>query len=1012
MAEFILSKAFEILLPYILKKGRDFVYNSLEFNRVVEQLGVEIPAEDKYLSLYIRTLLLLDDNKILRKFIPLLKNKEVYKSFVKAHQQDQKEIFSLELDNQLHITQNHELKSIDKIPDALIDEVFNIFNKKINENRTPKETIDQIEHSRLFEISKGNNDILKEILEYIKSPQSDNEQNLLDKLKTRYQKNADGIFNEIKEGKIDSGLEKLIELKEEIWDDIDDTDLKKSILKKIGYCYIEKKDFLSSIVNYEEALKLKEEANTISVLIILYEQVDQHDKILELLPLLEKIDPSKAEITKIRLATSSQNLDELYSQCVDGQLKDEETLTSLLQYFSRTKQYLKAYKVCISLVEHFDKIDYKEYAAEMALLYLQDKPIELNINALTQEDQKVFEQAYRLIQQCSEYYRDKEIRIYKVNIFHFRAIFEMWAQKYIDALNNIEFALSLSPSNHGLLKTKGTILFKDKKYNEALNSYSQIPEESDEDDIPLFISRCYFILDDIEQAKKGLRNALETISQKEAKSRAVEQLLSYYLFSENTGGIEELLSQYKEYIAKDRIRLLEAKRQYQDGKIEKAKALLQELAMEIIQENELNPLLFDVAIDLEKLSEYSTAISLLEAFSKQNEGNQFYFDMLFRLYHKSEKTLEAVKICEKQRENGPNEIFTQYEIKIYFNSFVYNKVVELGIPYIEKFPKNNEIRLVLVHSLLKTGDKPSAKRFLSYPMKIEGLDDNQAGQLIDLHQRLNQTEEAFEIAYKLLAFHQTQFFNELYVGLSLQNDEFLSRIDTKEIVSNSTVTFEKDEQRFTKTFVDRPSESFLEEYYNEIPLTDPQYFHLYGKSTGTIDEQSSYKVIEIKHRYIYAFQKAATNLTQYKSQNIIKSFDASPLKEGKLPPEIKEILDQSERADIEFDKFLQFYEHGKIPLTTLSKWFHKDIVELWFGIAQSNIHFIRSSLGNINEFNASVEHLKKSTSRKLIFDITSLLVIYQLGIVEEIKVKFDIYVLQDVIDYFDNYKEINSHNVD
>jgi tetratricopeptide (TPR) repeat protein len=461
--EYLLGGIFDNAIEAISVKGSNFFKSNYEFNKFLDEFGFKIPLEDTYTSLLVRTLLIISIDAKYSEFIPLLKLKEVSESFIKADKESDVNIFVRELDAQLHTNQNIlALKnSYNKIPDNLISFFQLTFDQCKRDSWTPN----QVHSNKLLgdlncNISKQSLDIqeIKQLL------LNQNEEKLVyDKLKKSNQDRIEWIFKNIKDGKVDSGLADLIKLKEEIWED-SDNDLKNSLLKKIAFCYLGRSDYNNAINYYEQALEIKNIAETLSVLAILYQRTNDHSKLKRCISSVEIINKDKAELIKLRLGESTKKPEEYFNSIMGRVKTDEETFVSLVDLFSSTKEYEKAFDVCCKLIDSFDNLGYKEIASEFAVLYLQSQGIHLGINYVSKDIRKKFDVGYKYICDCSNDYRNKEIAKYKATIFCYRAIFEMWKGNHEDAFDFINYAISFEPENYQFLKTLGAIYSNKKEY--------------------------------------------------------------------------------------------------------------------------------------------------------------------------------------------------------------------------------------------------------------------------------------------------------------------------------------------------------------------------------------------------------------------------------------------------------------------------------------------------------------------------------------------------------------------
>jgi tetratricopeptide (TPR) repeat protein len=1000
--EYLIKKIFDAGLKVIATRGKNFLKNGFAFNEFLKDNGIILPLEDSYSSLFVRTLLIINDETNYSEFIPLLKLAEVFQSFEEADRKGDREIFVRELDSQLHTNQDLlALKDYDKVPDHLISIFQSTFDQCRKDSWTPSDVY--------------SNKQLELVLETVKGlyPKQNDDKIVLEKLKKSNKDIIELIFKNIKEGKVDSGLNDLIKLKDEIWGDID-VDLKNSLLKKIAFCYLGRSDYDNAINYYEQALKIKNIAETLSVLAILYQRTNDYSKLKSCISSLEIINKDKAELIKLRLGDSTKKPEDYFNSIMNGVKTDEETFVSLLDLFSNTKEFEKAFDVSCKLIDSFDNLGYKEIASEFAVLYFQSQGIHLGIYYVSKDVREKFAVGYKYICDCSNDYRNKEIAKYKATIFCYRAIFEMWKGNFNDAFDFVNYAISFEPENYQFLKTLGAIYSDKKEYINAIEVYNKIPDGQGIDDLPLLKSLCYYSIKNTDEAKRILEEGLISVEATDIKGRILVQLLDLYFFNSDFENAERVFIENKSLLNEIDFKLINAKFLKHHGDIEKAISVFIELKNELITNDRFSHMLPDVGGELEDIGEINSAIELYEHFST-NEEDTYFLNRLYNLYARVGKIEKVIEICEAQRKNEIHEGYSAKEIAIYSNNNDHDRVIELGEQYIQRFPDNIEVRLALIHSLLKRSKKTRAKEILKYPFQIKGMDETNFRNLLDLHLRLDLLNDAFEMAYLMLAFHNNVTFNDIYLRIGFSNEKYLTSISHKTIREDSTVVYYENGIEKTITFVNREVEDYLFQFYNEVSTNESFYLNLLGEKKGSkisferdgvlIDIE----IVEVKHRYTFAFHEALRKTANdFKSESTIKSIDCSSLEFGILPDFIEEQLKYQEITRAKFIESLNLYCKGKIPLASLSKAFNKDLIELWKICTNTEEYRIFSSSGLINESNASKKFLTSTKSKDLLFDITSLLLVYKLNMLSVIKSTFNVYVLQAVIDYIEKYVSLIS----
>lgn len=1012
IGEYTVGKFFDELFALSKKKGTDFLKSNFEFNQFINELGISLPIEDKYSSIYLRALLVINDNPEYFQFIPLLKLKEVFESYIEFDKSGDREILIREINKQLHVNPSLlELKKFNSVPPLLIPEFIQTFNKCRKDTWSPNDALLNTKlDSILVNTESCKNEIIEKLTTEIRGVlpfQNEDNLNLPEWMNRVIKDRISQTFDEIKNGGIDSGLNALLQLKEELWPKID-IELRNSLLKKIAFCYLEQKKFKSAISFYEEAKQIKDDPGTISTLALLYHKENDQLKLDQNLTELDIIDSKKAELTRIRFGKSAIDPDEYYQQAIANELKDEEALLSLTQFYSENHDYKKAFEIGRKLVELYNKIEYKEYTSEFGVQYLQMQGVHMSVNYLDEDDRNILNKATVFIRDCAHFYQNTEVLKYKSYILNYHATYEMWNDNYDEAIRIADQLLSIEPNNYQFIKTLGAIYTKKKDYPKVIEIYNNIPEDSGIDDLPLMKSICHFVLSDIESAKKVLITGLNWIADAEIKERTIIQLINFYFFSNDFDAAEKVYDEHNNILNSQSRKIIQAKLYRHKDQTQEAYSILFELKKELIESTKFSPLILEVGGELERLGELDQTIELYEKFANYQKDT-FFVGSLFDLYHRIGRINKLIEICESQRKTQIHEFYTRNEIAIYYNYKVYDKVIELAEKYIACFPNNIEIRLHLVRCLIKEGNKSKAKDYLKYPFDIKTLDFISAGRLIDHFLDFDLIDEAFETAYKLMAYNDSSEFANLYIRLSIKKDNYLASKTPDLLLADVTASISENGNPKIITLVDRETDEYLEDFYSEFKVNHIKYHKLFGCHPNTKisiqhnNENLDIEIHEIKHRYLYAYHQALNECANLKSESPFKLLDVSSFKDGKLPQFIQEHLDDSEKSQEAFENSLIQSKDGNIPLVSISLIFGHEFLDVWKLCTVSDKHFIRVSSGNFKELESINEYLQAKEKIDLLFDLTSLVLLFKIGLVDALKPIFEIYVLQDVLDYIEDY---------
>lgn len=128
----------------IKEKGINIAKHNFNIRSICSELDIPLPIEDNYKVIYIETLLRLGDaNEEYRVWLSLFDIESVFIAFREADQKGDSDIFSRELNKQLHVNPSLlKLKSFDSIPENLIKTFHRIYDELLIKIQTPLQSKD------------------------------------------------------------------------------------------------------------------------------------------------------------------------------------------------------------------------------------------------------------------------------------------------------------------------------------------------------------------------------------------------------------------------------------------------------------------------------------------------------------------------------------------------------------------------------------------------------------------------------------------------------------------------------------------------------------------------------------------------------------------------------------------------------------------------------------------------------------------------------------------------------
>lgn len=967
------------------KYSLDQVKKDITFYQVVGLLGIDISPKDDYDQLYTQSTLI-----ILRKYneYPELKelliNKEVKSAFENEKYNNAFNAFSITLDGQLHTNINvKQLKDWNEVPKHIIDDFFEVYEVLLNKAKSPIQKENSLYHEKTH---SGIEEIKSMLTSFNGTVQSVPLTDIENKsLQEEYQRQIKLIASSIEKGFINKALNRLLEIKNDLWDKIDNS-LKFKVLTNIGICYdrLDKvEDSCQYLINAFDLNKEDKVAltNAINAYCILND-VERASVLMH--QLIEKYpDYVMTYANMIRVFSHSKPIDQILKEIPEKFLNEFEVLFSLGITNRLNKRFEEA---VIYLKKAIDiKVDNK-FAKEYLLNTLLEKYnlnfSTINLRLINKEVKNEIEDALKLSDEVLEFYKHSDILTLKVRLHVNKGFLFHLLSDFDKAIIEMDLALRLEPNNAITLMNKAFVLAVMNKTDLAIQILKGIVDEDSSSDKVCLLAEMYMKdnkVDDAIQLLEKHNNSNDTIK---------SFLIELYLTKEDVDSAERiLLINYTENNISDLIS--KSKIEFQKQNKEISKEILFKV-ITLLNNNTSVKLKYLLAEELSFQGYSKKAIDIYTSFADTEIDNRISYK-LARLYYLIGEKGESLKILRSIRENsGISYASTPLEISIYQEYRDYEKACIVAEEYFHRFPNDLLMRIRLTGIYMRLEKYNEADKLLSERIDFQSLPYNMLETYISQLIIRGQNKSALNVVYEYRRKANNADAHNIYVVTFLKaaNDKVPNRnFDSVEI---DTVVHLQNDEKIDFHFIieNRPSQ---EQNENEINTSDNK-FDLFKKSKINkwfkFTNQSEIfshkvKIVNIEHKYIFAWRESLKLLeTVFADKKQFYSSKAEDIK-----PLLQQLLEEQKPWIENYKKAIEFYKQKVIPIGTIAQKFSQNQIETWNIFTKNDKIGIECAFGFSEEWESALNCFNKN-GLCIVADIFSLLTLFELQFFEIISANY------------------------
>jgi len=380
---------------------------------------------------------------------------------------------------------------------------------------------------------------------------------------------------------------------------------------------------------------------------------------------------------------------------------------------------------------------------------------------------------------------------------------------------------------------------------------------------------------------------------------------------------------------------------------------------------------------------------------------------LMNSYYRAGMMGNALEICRVLHERFG---LTGYTVEM--ESAIYEEIGDLakakGIceVYLKESPGDSRIQLRLAVINLRSNNFEELDRFLDSAIEIKSLSLDHGLQYAGLLAVRNRGQKAFSVAYEL----RRKFFNNpqahlRYMGIFLQREKDASDwLNATKVVVDTAVCIEEDSRRREWYLIEdrEDADTSRREFNLNHPLVKQMLAKSVGDAVVLIDSpysKISGKIIEIKSKYIYAFQESLSSFETLfpGTTGMWKVKVGIPQKEGAIPKGFQPVFDDISKQHERGLLIERLYKEGKLTIGAFSILAGRDIMQVWNRLISSPEPGVIACNGSFEERQLADSFIVSEV--KLVADLVAIMTLHAIGVTDFMVKRFGkIGIAQSVVD--------------
>lgn len=409
---------------------------------------------------------------------------------------------------------------------------------------------------------------------------------------------------------------------------------------------------------------------------------------------------------------------------------------------------------------------------------------------------------------------------------------------------------------------------------------------------------------------------------------------------------------------------------------------------------------FLLAKKFEALGNHSDAADLLDDNVNTSCDSPALRTLLLALIHSDRRRRAYQLLSSLPEEITQQPLFLRAALSLHLRRGDYHAAERAADRLLQLSPNDLHTHLNRIDLWLRRRNDAAVKHFLATDVeKLEGSAE-EFMRLAHLLDRYGFYERALRLAYRILLENRRQATIQLsYMGLLLRpgSSETIS-LDRKTIGLDTAFSI-KNERGETETFVIEENE--------ELRLTDETISpsHEFATvATGLCEGEKfiiadeEWEIVSIKHKYLHALHTKMEHFERHFPQN--GGLRRVIVEDDQGVTNVEPMLQQIKQRHDVIEHVFSVYDEQPLPLEIFSNYLGTDVIEAWYGLAQTD-HKFKVCYGNLAERHTAMEAIEANEVAGCVVDALTLHIIRTLGVEDAvIKICGSIAATESTVDIF------------
>jgi tetratricopeptide (TPR) repeat protein len=624
----------------------------------------------------------------------------------------------------------------------------------------------------------------------------------------------------------------------------------------------------------------------------------------------------------------------------------------------------------------------------------------ISLGQIREEQKSDLERAIALFDEVLEekYLNPKELIGVKFEALINRAGSLRLLKRWNESIRDFDVILAKEPNNPHWIKQRALLANEQGKEAEAVNYLNKILSAPEVPEASLLAADLLVILDRLDEALNILDRFLQNLqsdSPKDLQREARRLKFEIFLERNDRQNAEIILNQAIDEDSENFHAIVIQLQWYKYiGEEDKIPPLI-DRAKAAIHPN--TPIVHKalIAHTLYSLEYYRDVVEVYEQFVDSSLNTEVSRRLLLA-YYRSGNYGKALDLCKKFLERYEPQLPTS-EIAAY----IYRDIIgdldsarQICNAYLAKFPEDWKMHLVLAIINYETCEYEQLDLFLDSCPGIQNIiylekHTNSCRQLALLYKVRGRINSFLEIIYEIRHHFYDDEKIHPYYQLSYMEATKSKAPENFDIVKDGcgiAIEYKPGEERWY--IIENRSDAVFAQ--NELNSKQPLYTKTIGKKVG--DEvliaednfgKNSFKIIAITDKYFAAAKlshpllETQTNVEDFRMLTI-------PMDGEQISGQwIQDLITSSQQRQDYFNNIKSLYTSGRVPIGTVAKMLHRNLIETWGYLSSESISYIHAwSDFEHEKFEDAVITLKKG--RLVVIDPISLFTIHSLGIADDV----------------------------